>query len=297
MKILEYVLVTPARNEEEFIEKTILSVIGQTVQPKLWVIVSDGSTDQTDAIVQRHALNHRWIKLLRLQPRASRNFGGKATAFNEGLNCARTQVQGGMDLIGCLDGDLSFGESGIFEFLIRKFREDEGLGIAGVPYEENGRTYDYTFSDTRHVSGSCPLFRAQSLQDSGGGYQAIRVGGIDTLAVLEARVRGWRTETFVENGMVMLHHRPMGFANDRSRAVARFKNGKVDYLFGNAWYWQFCRSVYQIRFTSLIDGSMLLFGFFWAMLTQKRIVRNEIVEMVHAEQRARLLRRLPFFKG
>ena len=51
---LKYVLITPARNEEEFIEKTILSVISQTVLPQKWIIVSDHSTDRTNEIVEKY---------------------------------------------------------------------------------------------------------------------------------------------------------------------------------------------------------------------------------------------------
>ena len=81
---LTYVLITPARNEEAFIEQTIKSVVGQTVLPVKWVIVSDGSTDGTDDIVKKYAAEHLWIELVRMPERKERHFAGKVHAFNAG---------------------------------------------------------------------------------------------------------------------------------------------------------------------------------------------------------------------
>ncbi len=82
--VLSYVLVTPARNEGALIENTIRSVIAQSVLPLRWLIVSDGSTDDTDAIVRRYASQYPWIELLRLPEREDRQFAAKAYAFNAG---------------------------------------------------------------------------------------------------------------------------------------------------------------------------------------------------------------------
>ena len=82
---ISYVLVTPARNEEALIEKTIQSVIAQTVLPTKWAIVNDGSTDNTASIVSRYAANHPWIELVNLPAHRDRSFAGKVHAFNAGL--------------------------------------------------------------------------------------------------------------------------------------------------------------------------------------------------------------------
>ena len=81
---LTYVLITPGRNEAEFIDKTIQSVISQTVKPLKWVMVSDGSTDGTDGIVKKHAAEHEWIDFVRMPERKERHFAGKVHAFNAG---------------------------------------------------------------------------------------------------------------------------------------------------------------------------------------------------------------------
>jgi len=79
-------LITPARNESQFIELTLKSVVGQTVLPLRWVIVSDGSTDGTDEIVARYAADFAWIELIRMPERKERNFAGKVHAFNAGYD-------------------------------------------------------------------------------------------------------------------------------------------------------------------------------------------------------------------
>jgi len=69
LRLPAYVLITPARNEAQFIELTLRSMVAQTALPLRWVIVSDGSTDETDGIVRRYAADHPWIVLLRMPER------------------------------------------------------------------------------------------------------------------------------------------------------------------------------------------------------------------------------------
>ena len=153
-----YVLITPARNEAQFIKMTIESVIAQTVRPMKWVIVSDGSTDGTDQIVDTYAADHPWIELLRMPERRERHFAGKVHAFNAGY--ARLK-DGQYEIIGSMDGDISFDES-YFAFLLQKLAADPALGLVGTPFKESsGPTYDYRFVSNEHVSGACQLFPAQ----------------------------------------------------------------------------------------------------------------------------------------
>ena len=100
-----YVLITPARNEAEFIAQTIRSVVAQTARPIKWVIVSDGSTDGTDEIVKTSALAYPWIELIRMPERQERHFAGKIHAFNAGY----AAVKGiSYQMIGSMDADVSF---------------------------------------------------------------------------------------------------------------------------------------------------------------------------------------------
>ena len=126
---MKYVLITPARNEEAFIRKTLDSMVAQTLLPERWVIVDDGSTDRTAEIVESYAKNHSWIQLIHRPQRLDRNFAGKAHAFNAGFERIRSLP---FDVIGNLDADISF-ERDYFEFLVDKFSEFPRLGVAGTP--------------------------------------------------------------------------------------------------------------------------------------------------------------------
>ena len=281
-QLLTYVVVTPARNEEAFIEGTIKAVVQQTLLPTKWVIVSDGSTDGTDAIVQRYVSQYPWIRLTSLPARTGRNFAGKVNAFNAGY-AALEGVD--YDLIASLDADISF-DKDYFAFLLSKFSADPGLGVAGTPFKDGSEQYDYRFASLDHVSGACQVFRRECLEDIGG-FVPIRGGGVDWVAVTTARLRGWRTRTFLEKSS--LHHRTIGTgASNRLRALFRF--GKQDYYLGSHPVWQFLRGVYHLKHSPLVIGGLLLIsGYLWAFLTRvPRPISNELVLFRRREQIERL---------
>lgn len=256
-----YVLVTPARNEAQFIECTLQSVVAQTVLPLKWAIVSDGSTDGTDEIVARYAAEHAWIELVRMPERVERNFAGKALAVRAG---AERMAGLAYDVIACLDGDMSF-EPDYFEFLLGKIAEDARLGVAGTPYRDTtNETYDYRFVSSDHVSGACQVFRRACWEEIGG-YVLSKGGCIDTIATLTARSKGWKTRAFPEK--TMLHHRVIGTA-ESGALKSRFVLGKRDWMIGNSAVWELCRGLYQMtKRPYLLRGLAIVMGFVWAALT------------------------------
>ena len=194
MKLPSYVLITPARNEAQFIELTIQSVVAQKVLPLRWVIVSDGSTDGTDDIVKKYSAEHEWIELVRMPERQERHFAGKVYAFNSG----KAQVEGvPYEVIASLDADITF-DSDYFSFLLEKLAADPTLGLVGTPYvETTTEPYDYRFVSIEHVSGACQVFRRECYEAIGG-YAPVKVGAIDCIAVITARLKGLKTRTFVD---------------------------------------------------------------------------------------------------
>ncbi len=279
---LRYVLVTPARNEAAFIERTIQCVINQDVLPEHWVIVSDGSTDGTDEIVERYMTGCPWIKLVKMPPRRERHFAGKVLAFNAGYAKLK-QVH--YDCIASLDADLTF-DNDYFSFLIGRLGGDAELGVVGTPFKEDGTSYNYRFTSIEHVSGACQVFRRECFE-SIGGYVPIKVGGIDLVAVITARMKGWKTRTFTEKWLV--HHRKMGTGQHRSWMVA-FRGGYHDYLMGVHPIWQVARCFYQMTRKPVIAGGVLLLaGYCWAALNRaERAVSKEFTEFRRKEQMARL---------
>ena len=283
---LSYVLITPARNEEAFIAQTIKSVVSQTVLPKKWVIVSDGSTDRTDEIVKSHLPGNPWIEFIRMPEHRDRHFAAKVQCFDAGYErVKRTDF----DIIGNLDADITFDES-FFEFLMGKFAEDSRLGVAGTPFVEDGKHYDYRFTNIEHVSGACQLFRRECFEQVGG-YVPIRGGGIDWVAVTTARMKGWRTRTFTE--MTCIHHRKMGTGNSNPM-MTWLKQGRKDYALGNHPLWEVFRALYQMnRKPYVIGGSFLICGYAWSGLKgETRPISGELTKFIRSEQMSRLKKTL-----
>jgi len=281
---LIFALITAARDEEQFIALTIRSVLQQSVRPKKWIIVSDGSTDRTDEIVARHVADHDWMELLRMPYRRERHFEGKAHSFRAG--CERLHdLQ--PDIVGNLDADISF-DNDLFAFLLSKFAANPKLGVAGPAFSELGRTYDYRFSSLRNVSGQCQWFRRECL-DAIGGYLPIKIGGIDVVAGLMARMKGWHTMTFPEKTVV--HHRPVGTATHPG-LTRQWRLGTVDYVLGRHWLWELSRSLYQMtRPPVIVGGAAVLAGYVWAMVKRvERPLSRDLVEFQRREHMERLKR-------
>jgi biofilm PGA synthesis N-glycosyltransferase PgaC len=278
---MKYVLVTPARNEAAFIEKTLASMVAQTSPPERWVIVDDGSTDTTAEIVANYTARYRWIELIRRPQRLDRSFAGKVHAFNTGLERVQSLQFG---VIGNLDADVSF-EPDYLEFLMQKFSDDPKLGVAGTPFLESA--YDSardSFEGENHVAGGCQLFRRSCFQDVGG-YVPNRAGGIDWIAVTTARMKGWKTRSFPEK---RFHHfRSLGTA-ERSTAAASFSYGEKDYYLGNSPIWQVFRVAYRTTKQPL-DGLALFAGYCWAAARRiKRPVSYELMRFHRQEEMKKL---------
>ena len=282
-----YVLVTPARNEARHIGATVRSVVAQSVRPLRWVIVDDGSTDGTAEVVGAAMQDEPWIELLRLPPRAVREFGGKVRAFEAG----RARLAG-LDyaVIGNLDADITFGPRH-FESLLAHFARDPQLGVAGSPYAEDPEhperhAYAHVGANLEHVSGACQLFR-RDCYEAIGGYPALSGGGIDTAAGLAARALGWSTRTFTE--VVCLHHRPVGTA-ERGKLAARFERGVRAWAFGGHPAWEAMRGIADMRRPPwLLMGAAHLAGYGWAAF---RGLPRSVPPALVAQHRREQLQRL-----
>lgn len=276
-----YVLITPARNEDAFIEKTIESMIHQTVLPVKWVIVDDGSTDKTAEIVSRYLVQYPWIEMVQMPQRRDRSFAAKVHAFNAGYE----RVNGlRYEIIGNLDADISF-EKDHFEFLVRKFSEDSTLGVAGTVFREEGYSTERdSFAGRKHVSGQCQLFRRQCWEDIGG-YIPHRAGGIDWMAVATARMMGWKTESFRERAY--FHYRHLGTA-ERSGLSSAFSYGEKDYYLGGHPVWELFRVAYRATRQPL-GGVALGLGYCWAFIRRTpRPVSRQLMAFHRKEQMAKL---------
>jgi glycosyltransferase involved in cell wall biosynthesis len=281
---MKYVLITPARNEEAFIEKTLASVVTQTILPERWIIIDDGSTDETAEIVKGYAARYPWIKLVQRQQGQDRNFASKA----EAVNAAFEQVQSlKFEVLGNLDADVSF-EPNYMEFLMQRFFEDPELGVAGTPFTQNG-DYDSSkdsFEGENYVAGPCQLFQRRCFQEIGG-YVPNRAGGVDWIAVMTARMKGWKVKAFSEKRFH--HYRTLGTAG-RGVLRALFSYGEKDYYLGGSPVWQLFRVAYRMTKKPVLAGGLaLLCGYCWAAIRRtKRAVTPELMHFHRREQMKKL---------
>ena len=121
-----YIIITAARNEGEYIENLIQSVVSQTILPFKWIIVSDGSKDNTEDIVTRYINQYDFINYIKINGDKERNFGSKIKAFNEGVNKIESIFNNSDYFIGNIDADITF-EKDYFEILIQKFKINNNL--------------------------------------------------------------------------------------------------------------------------------------------------------------------------
>jgi glycosyltransferase involved in cell wall biosynthesis len=278
-----YVLMTAAHNEEAFIEKTISSVLAQTVLPNRWIIVSDGSTDRTDEIVESFAKQHEFIRFLKLARPAGRTFGSKGIALRNGCKL----LEGlSFEFIGNLDADVAMGPT-YFEELMKHFERDSKLGIAAgfIHEEEHGEFRSRPSNRRDSVSHAAQLVRRECYQAIGG-YSIFKHGGEDWYAHESARMKGWRAEAFP--ALAVFHLRHTGATNKPLRH--QFRSGRVDYSFGSDPVFEFLKCAVRLSERPWLVGAVTRFlGFAWSGISrEKRPVPQEFIDFLRKEQRAKI---------
>ncbi len=281
-----YLLITAAYNEAHLIEKTIRSVIAQEVQPIKWVIVNDGSTDETENIVTEYIKQNPFIELFTRIKEDGRDFASKVFAINYGLKDIDLNEY---NFIGILDADVSFGPN-YYSSLINKFNSKPKLGIAGgiffdVYNGKKNKIYPSPFS----VRGATQFFRRECFQQIGG-LLPLKYGGEDGVACIAARMFGWGVSNIKE--LEVLHHRRTG-AVDINILRARFRGGLLEYFLGYHPLFQFIKCLQRtvIEKPYFIGSFFRLLGFWYANFKgEKRIIPKDILMYTRKEQIARIFK-------
>ncbi len=284
MKNKKYALITPAHNEELYIEKTIQSVIQQTILPVKWVIVSDRSTDRTDDIVKNYMRRYDFIELCRLDGDSIRNFGHQVLAINAGYVRLKYSE---FDFIGNLDADVSF-DSNYYEIVLSKFQKNPMLGIAGGFIFEKciGKFKSRQFNTIRSVPNAVQFFRRECF-DSIGGYMPLKYGGHDWVIQVIAQMSGWRVEAFPE--LRVFHHRITG-TGDGKILKGFMRMGLMDYSVGSHPLFEVVKCVRRIKGKPYIIGSLTrLAGYMIGYCKkEKRMVSSEFIKFLRQEQISRI---------
>ena len=281
-----YVLVTPARNERANIGSTLDSVIGQTVPPRAWVVVSDGSTDGTDQLVADYARRHHFVHLLRRERHGSTDFAAKVHAFNAGYAHLQAVEDLEFDFVGNLDADVSF-EPDYFARVLDAFARQPDLGVAGgIVLERIGSEFVAQHISLNSVAGAVQMFRRQCFE-AVSGFIPIPGGGEDATAQTLARMKGWTVATLPD--LPVLHHgRVLGGA--RTVVQARFRRGVNNYIIGYHPLFQVASSLSRaVERPYVIGGLSALAGYCWAAARRPpRPVPADIVHFLRREQLQRL---------
>lgn len=278
---MRYVLMTAAKNEAAFIERPLEAVVRQTVLPLRWIIVSDGSMDDTDRIVKRYASRHPFIEFIRREGIAKREFGSKSMAIQQAYERVKELS---FDYVGNLDADISFGPS-YYEQTLGFLEQNPKTGlVTGRRYDRCGRKFKPM--PPNMITGAVQLFRRQCWEKIGG-YLTLRYGGEDTVAALMVAMKGWKVECLEE--AEVFHHRETGIG--QGGFYRRHLNeGAQAHATGYHPVFYLAMMVRDavLRATPFGNASSLLGYAIAACKAQDRVVPEELVRYVRRDQMQKL---------
>lgn len=303
MRSPQYVVISPVRNEAQHLERTIQSVLRQTVRPVRWLIVNDGSSDETPVIIERYASQYSWIVPV-CRTDAERGIGADVQESNGNRGKRAREAKeieafyaGYAEITDCdweyvvkLDGDVSF-EANYFQQCFAEFEQDSKLGIGGgtICHLVNGQL-EAELTPKFHVRGATKIYRRACWEEIGG---VLRGAGWDTLDEVKANMLGWSTRTF--DHLKVVHHRPTGTANGAWQNAV--KNGVWSYIAGYHPMYMLVRSArWILEKPYLVCAVGLLFGYVNGYLRRIPRAEKKIVRYVRSQQIKRLFLRPTIWK-
>ena len=279
-----YIILTAARNEAEFIGRTIKTVTSQTILPIRWLILDDGSTDDTGAIARALVVGVPFVEVRSMPADSVRNFGSKASALNSGYEEVRHLD---FDFVAILDADVALAPA-YYEWVMEEFARSPALGLSGgMLWERMGRHVLPLSSNPRwSVSGPIQIFRRLCWEKIGGYLPLVR-GGVDAVAEVMTRMHGWEVRAFPY--IRALHLRPTGSATD-PRWVTRFRCGVKEYAYGTHPAFELVKAIYRTFEHPFIIGSFLrMAGYLWAFMRREpRPLPKHVLRFLREEQMRRL---------
>ncbi|NLW84228.1 MAG: glycosyltransferase family 2 protein [Phycisphaerae bacterium] len=287
-----FIIITPAFNEAAYIEQTIQSVVAQTRKPLLWVIVDDGSTDQTADIVKQYAQIYAWIQYVyRSKETDQTYYASNVYAIQRGLEVvqnSKLKTQN-VDYFAVLDADVELCPD-YYEKIFQKFKQYPKLGIAtGTYLEQEGSRWKEAKIDRRSTPKAIQVFKGECYEKCGG-YIPFRYGGEDSGMEIMARMNGWQTWSF--NDIVVKHLRPVGTGDGRSLLKARYRMGFTDYFLATHPLFMVFKCVKRAFWEKpyILSSLARLLGYVAAYLKKEnRQLPDDAKDFIRAEQMNRLL--------
>ncbi|MHC4572971.1 MAG: glycosyltransferase family A protein [Planctomycetota bacterium] len=283
-----YILISPVYNEEKHLDRLIKCVASQTIAPKTWIIVNDGSTDGTEEIIRRYETQYDFISQLKLERSSVESYYSRRTSvFLAGYQQVRNSLE--YDFVGNLDADICL-EPAYYEKILQEFARNPRLGIAGgvYVYQIDGRLQKVLI-DELCVPGSLQMFRRECYEQIGG-YIPLVYGGDDSLAGIMARMHGWETRSFTQYRAIQ--HRVVGTFGGKAVWKARFYQGLTEYGVATHPLFMLAKSLRRafLERPYFFGSTVRLAGFIYGYLKSKeRRVPDEVIRFHRKEQLQRLL--------
>ena len=264
----KYIVVSPVKDEQKYLESTIQSVLSQTVKPAQWIIVDDGSQDGTSNCLNEYCEKYDWIKVIRLNREANRQPGSAVIgAFNKGFELIKDED---FEFIVKLDCDVRFGPD-YFEKLLLEFENDTNLGIAsGIYLEDCGEGFIPVEMPNYHTAGASKVVRFECFMEIGG-FTPVR--GWDTIDEIKAQSHGWKTSHFKEIVFYHLKKEGSGIGDIRTNAM----HGEIYYLTGGSKLFFLFKLAHRLIFGTpfVLGGIMMFIGYLNPLLKGKALLVNE----------------------
>ena len=268
----KYCLISPVRDEAEFARRTLDSIVEQSEQPEKWIIVDDGSTDETPQILAEYAAKHDFIEIFHRKDRGARKVGpGVIEAFYDGYNRIDPKSY---DYVCKLDLDLDVPRR-YFEVLMNRMEKNSRLGTcsgkAYFPGPTNlAKNYDGPLisehcGDEMSV-GMIKFYRRSCFEDIGGFVHEVMWDGIDCH---RCRMKGWIACSWDEPELNFIHLRPMG-SSDQSIFVGRMRHGFGQWFMGTGLIYMSTSAFFRMtKRPFLVGGLGMLWGYVKAMITRR----------------------------
>jgi glycosyltransferase involved in cell wall biosynthesis len=246
-------IVSPCRDEERTLARTIACVRAQTLPPVAWIVVDDGSSDRTPEILRNAQAELPWLRVLRRTDRGFRALGGGVIdAFYAGLEAADVPY----DFVAKMDVDLEFGPR-YLESILAHFERDPRLaGASGKVFRREGEREVEEFMIDEMVAGQFKLYRREAFEAIGGFVRELMWDGID---FHRARMLGWRTASLPDPELRLLHLRLMG-SSDRGVLRGRLRWGRGQWFMGSALPYVLASGLFRMREKPYLLGGLLIVG-------------------------------------
>lgn len=259
-----YLLISPCRDEARYMRQTLDSVLAQSIRPAMWVIVDDGSTDETPEVLARYSERHPWIRIVTRSDRGRRSVGpGVVDAFYAGYETVEPEDY---DYLCKLDLDLRLPPR-YFETLMSRMEADPRIATcSGKAYvERNGTLVSENHGDDTSL-GMTKFYRVSRFRAIGGFVREVMWDGIDCH---RCRMMGWTACSWDDPELRFVHLRSMG-SSQQSIYAGRMRHGYGQYYMGTGFAYMLASSIYRLAEKPYVLGGLaILLGWVKSALERK----------------------------